>query len=479
MSLSIPYKEFTIGDTINGITGALSLPLFKKLDPDHIPLHESSANNTTYLAKQIYSEETFSELVETAAQAEGSGWGASFSASVKYLSSKKMNEHSLMFTVGLSKTLREKKLHDYGLLELTDQAKKDIANLSPVDFQNKYGSHVVIGYLTGGTYLGSLKATTKSISEKSKLNAELSASYKGIGSGSFSASFGRALETSKVTCTIDIDAMASGQPLHKYEVSALDEMNKIAEAFSKDLDEKGGDPLIGRLESIWRIPSVINSITSTPPKFIDGTMYKILRQLYQDCLYVRESASIALNNTDYIGLAAQAKLSDVHNHWLDVLLTLERYSLEELSRLDPRTPPLFDYMQSMRVALQTIKSIEGDWETKTATFNVVYAVDQAFPVWSSSNNGLFKLRLENIRPPYTWEITLNHGSSGGKPQYRLTMSYAEDGTLSVMYKDILSGSPYIGGKSMKFSGIQSSVRAIAAHAGQSNWDSLYLDVTFA
>lgn len=252
----------------------------------------------------IQDQNSFSAAMEAAASLSGKGWGYSASLSASGSSLSKTSEMSLsVFVYGyqengsmqidpVTQTL------DFGGLEVGGAA-----------FREKYGTHFIAGYVTGGKFTGLYRRSYKSVEEKKAMQVHFKGAYKKGVSAKASADF-NASETSlnfssETDLFIDADQSSDGKPADPRKVGSV-------KAFLVEYDnfKKNRLKLNNKIKAIVMPWSVLNAF-SKEMKHNNLGQIEGLPTYLQKSDYIAQSIDMML--TTYTQLQHKHELETLRN----------------------------------------------------------------------------------------------------------------------------------------------------------------------
>jgi hypothetical protein len=265
-------------------------------------LNNEKKAKATKVSEVITNTSSYAKTMTITAEASASLWGVNVSSSVASTSSRDMTAESISFTIATIVTTSLSTLSEFDDKRLSDTAAKLLTNAPTRDtcqaFVSAYGTHCLVGYYKGGSFIGSVNIKANSVSDKSSLDVKLKASFSGGGaSGSFSQDVKNIAATN--TVTVKQDELGEITNLTASDVSTLQKAND--DFLGKITAVGGGSSTIAVLYP-WSFMKAIRDLVPTDlikEHFVfdvSGESIRRARTMWGALDYLRQSCSAELGN---------------------------------------------------------------------------------------------------------------------------------------------------------------------------------------
>lgn len=260
-------------------------------------LTSEKREESTKVSEMISDVSTYENTMKITGKASGSLWGVNVSSSVESTSSREMSSESILFVISNIVTTSLSTLTEFEEKRLSKTAIK-ILTSNPTQetcksFVEAYGTHCLIGYYAGGSFIGSVKIEANSKSDKSSLITNLAAKFsQGSASASFSQEIAKKSSTNNVT--VKQDEYGEITSLTASDVATLQKAND--EFLGKITNVGGGSPTVAVLYP-W---SYIKAIRDIVPEdlLMDNFVFAVTdasidraRGMWSSLDYLRQSCS--------------------------------------------------------------------------------------------------------------------------------------------------------------------------------------------
>jgi hypothetical protein len=296
---------------VNGQTTALVFPsLLTAITP-----------NPSFIGHEVCIEtaQSYSDLIEVTGSVEGQAWTdggeVTVNASAKFLRSEKYNAQALGFVCYKSSTTISElpTAETLNALQLPAGLGERIVD-DPAGFLEECGTHVIIGFLSGGSFIGSVQVRATSESDMQLIQSHLSVQVKEFteGSGKIDASFTQNLQEIAQTHVVSINTSGVGVNPPQFDPSTIQNMQDyIDNNFVTDLGT--GVQLIAVCSPWEALPCVLSL-----PKFVPGSLSPAidqgvlltLRTEYRNLEYAAQTATSMQDTQSFVSPGSAAALQN-------------------------------------------------------------------------------------------------------------------------------------------------------------------------
>lgn len=149
-------------------------------------------SHSEYYSRNVLNRDQQTRLINTAAGAEGRGFGMKVSISVRALQESEASSLAITFALGQAQHSKREWFENPGKMKMTDHA-LDVLRSDPESFVHMYGTRYVYKVVYGASFLGYVTVSATSAVNKSSLSLFANFSAKlGLFKASGSASFDKA-----------------------------------------------------------------------------------------------------------------------------------------------------------------------------------------------------------------------------------------------------------------------------------------------
>ncbi len=399
----------------------------------------------------------YKEMITNVTHATGSGFGASASATVKYLSEKEFNELTIFLVTGhtIIKAIERQPYDKWDDLVLSDEA-LTVLQRSAKEFIEAYGTHFISGFIRGGGFLGCVNIRARSQSEKTQIEAEMKASINAFGAqGDIANTYKRDVSQLKVECHKVADSIEQGAMSQTYPAADITKMIEARDNHWKELRDAKTTPRMVALCTQYRALKQVQSLregqllhkdretgrwTVTQltkdeiPADIEllwqestDEVIDLLFGEYEALKYMKSTTSTVLANKQYIGPSRKQTLEDINKIAITGLDTFQNLPFEKFSELTPQKI----WKSGLLVSKQWLPKLELATDTNKLTLE--------WTIWvpAEYTSGPFRLRV-NLGGLQPTKIEGNTLVYIGKKDIRLS-----DGSFRLQSSVFqVSGGPY-------------------------------------
>lgn len=294
---------------VNGQTTALVFP----------SLPTAVTPNPSFTAPEVCIEtaQGYSDLIEASGSVEGQAWTeggeVTVNATAKFLRSEKYNAQALGFVCYKSSTTIAElpTAETLGALQLPTGLGARIVS-DPAGFLAEYGTHVIIGFLRGGSFVGSVQVRATSESDMQLIQSELSVQVKEFteGSGRVDASFTQNLQEIAQTHVVSINTSGVGVNPPVFDPSNIQDMQDYID--NHFVTELGTGVHLVAVCSPWEaLPCVLNLPNFVPGSLspaIDQGVLRTLRTEYRNLEYAAQTATSMQGTQSFVSPGSAAAL---------------------------------------------------------------------------------------------------------------------------------------------------------------------------
>lgn len=270
------------------------------------------------------------ELTRISAEVTGSYGGASGSVAATYVKNVSISETSSSYVAFFRKSFG--RVHLNADAKLTSEA-IDLLQSNAGDFIKKYGKMYVSAYRLSSQFFGEVKINAASMSDKIKIDAAVSASYKSILKAN--STFESDLQKSQAIYNMSVTAKAMGTNVPVTGVSSVKDMAEVVKKIESEADVNAATITEVTLSSWLHLADFTKYVKSEDVKLFDSSITPAQLSLfsanYESILWMSTFTEESLRNLDgklvrqwYVTDKPQRedKLKDARrfaNEWIDKL----------------------------------------------------------------------------------------------------------------------------------------------------------------
>ena len=380
----------------------------------------------------IQTAQDYSDVLKLLAQAEGSAWtedgDVSISANASYLSSANLNTQSLALLLYRSCTTTQylPTAPQLNAVDLPSVMAQAIVN-SPSDFLTEYGTHVIVGFIYGGSYLAGIKATTVSAQDMNRIQSAFSAALNAfeLGNGQLDASLQSSIDASGTMCsctTLSSGIGVAGQTFSASNVQAIQEYMD-----SGFMTELGDGIAVTAVCYPWEMLPCVANLTGYVPGSLSPGIYEgaltILNQEYQQLSYGIQTAEAMQQNNCCVGPQAAADLENDLTTMASAQATIGALTFTQLQTMTAATAA------TCVVSPGCINDLTQIANGRT-TLNWYISLDGGFTPNSASStiNGSTSMAVPTSAPVVQTIMTSSHGTGTATLGYVYRFANTAPGT---------------------------------------------------